>query len=122
MKEEEVRDMMGGTPTEVSLNAPVGEEGDMRLEEVIEDHSITPVTTSLLRSLSKNSFRSLLGQLDDKERLIIERRFGLGDRNLRRLRRSVPTCIFRANGSARSKSAHSENSADPSERNSCWGT
>src|SRR5436190_16352744 len=42
MKEEEVRDLLGATPTEVSLNAPVGEEGNMRLEELIQDHSITP--------------------------------------------------------------------------------
>ena len=80
MKEEEVRDLLGATPTEVSLNAPVGEEGDMRLEEVIEDHSITPSDDILIAQSFEEQLQKLLGQLDDKERLIIERRFGLGDR------------------------------------------
>jgi len=79
MKEEEVRDLLGATPTEVSLNAPVGEEGDMRLEEVIEDHSITPSDDMLIAQSFEDQLQKLLGQLDDKERLIIERRFGLGD-------------------------------------------
>jgi len=80
MNEEEVRDLLGATPTEVSLSAPVGEEGDMRLEEVIEDHSITPSDDILIAQSFEEQLQKLLGQLDDKERLIIERRFGLGDR------------------------------------------
>jgi RNA polymerase primary sigma factor len=80
MREEEVRDLLGATPTEVSLSAPVGEEGDMRLEEVIEDHSITPSDDILIAQSFEEQLQKLLGQLDDKERLIIERRFGLGDR------------------------------------------
>jgi RNA polymerase primary sigma factor len=80
MKEEEVRDLLGATPTEVSLNAPVGEEGDMRLEEVIKDHSITPSDDILIAQSFEEQLQKLLGQLDEKERLIIERRFGLGDR------------------------------------------
>jgi RNA polymerase primary sigma factor len=80
MKEEEVRDLLGATPTEVSLNAPVGEEGDMRLEEVIQDHSITPSDDILIAQSFEDQLQKLLGQLDEKERLIIERRFGLGDR------------------------------------------
>src|SRR5262245_13850025 len=79
MKEAEVRDLLGATPTEVSLSAPVGEEGDMRLEEVIEDHSITPSDDILIAQSFEEQLQKLLGQLDDKERLIIERRFGLGD-------------------------------------------
>jgi len=80
MNEEEVRDLLGATPTEVSLSAPVGEEGDIRLEEVIEDHSITPSDDILIAQSFEEQLQKLLGQLDDKERLIIERRFGLGDR------------------------------------------
>jgi RNA polymerase primary sigma factor len=80
MKEDEVRELLGATPTEVSLNAPVGEEGDMRLEEVIEDQSITPSDDLLIAQSFEEQLTRLLGQLDDKERLIIERRFGLGDR------------------------------------------
>src|SRR5947208_4861086 len=42
MKEAEVRDMMEGTPTEVSMSTPVGEEDEAYLEDLIQDPSITP--------------------------------------------------------------------------------
>lgn len=79
MKEEDVRDMLGGTPTEVSLSTPVGEEGEMQLEEVIEDQSITPSDRMLIAQSFEEQLQKLLGQLDEKEKVIIERRFGLGD-------------------------------------------
>src|SRR5437867_4642109 len=42
MKEKNVREMMEGTPSQVSLDAPIGDAADMRLEDLIGDHSITP--------------------------------------------------------------------------------
>lgn len=80
MKEEDVREMMEGTPTEVSLSSPVGEESESRLEDLIEDVSITPVDDVLIAQSFEEELQNLLAQLDDKEKLIIERRFGLGDR------------------------------------------
>jgi len=80
MKEEEVRDMMEATPTEVSLSTPVAEDGEMKLEDMIEDVSVAPVDEVLIAQSFEEQLQSLLGQLDPKERLIIERRFGLGDR------------------------------------------
>lgn len=79
MTEEDVRDMMEGTPTEVSLSTPVGEEGEMQLEEVLEDESVTPVDEALIAFSFEEQLQNLLAQLDDKERFIIERRFGLAD-------------------------------------------
>ena len=80
MKEEDVRGMMEGTPTEVSLSAPVGEDQDIRLEDLIGDNSITPVDDALIAQSFHEQLDGLLGQLDEKERLIIDRRFGLGDK------------------------------------------
>jgi RNA polymerase primary sigma factor len=80
MNEEEVRGMMEGTPTEISLSAPVGDEMEMQLEDTIEDTSVTPVDDLIIARSFEEQLRVLLDQLDDKERLIIERRFGLGDR------------------------------------------
>ena len=79
MKEEDVRQMMEGTPTEVSLSTPVGEEGDLQLEEIIEDESVAPIDDVLIAQSFEEQLQRLLSQLDDKEKLIIERRFGLGD-------------------------------------------
>ncbi len=80
MKEEEVRDMMEATPTEVSLSTPVAEEGELKLEDMIEDVSVAPVDEVLIAQSFEEQLQGLLAQLDQKERLIIERRFGLGDR------------------------------------------
>src|SRR5215471_13980798 len=50
MKEDDVRGMMEGVPTEVSLNVPIGDEHDLRLEDLIQDESITPVDEALIAS------------------------------------------------------------------------
>ena len=81
MKEEDVRGMMEGTPTEISLDTPIGEGVDMRLQDVIEDQSVTPVDELLIAQSFEEQLQKLLSQLDDKEKIIIERRFGLGDRD-----------------------------------------
>src|SRR3989454_9523629 len=80
MKEEDVRDMMEGTPTQVSLSTPVGDEEEVQLEDLIRDPGVTPVDEILIAQSFEEQLQSLLSQLDEKERLIIERRFGLGDR------------------------------------------
>jgi RNA polymerase primary sigma factor len=80
MTEADVRGMMEGPPTEVSLSALVGEESETRLEDLIEDQSVAPVDEMLIAQSFEEQLQTLLSQLDDKERVIIERRFGLGDR------------------------------------------
>jgi len=80
MEERDVRQMMEGTPTEVSLDTPIGEGAEMRLEELIQDQSVTPVDELLIARSFEEQLQALLSQLDEKERVIIERRFGLGDR------------------------------------------
>src|SRR5262245_5761004 len=80
MSEKDVRDMMEGTPSQVSLDAPVGEGAEMRLEDLIRDQSLTPVDEQLIAQSFEEQLQTLLGQLDEKEKNIIERRFGLGDR------------------------------------------
>src|SRR2546426_8420044 len=80
LKEEEVRGMMEGTPTEVSLSTPIGDEDEVHLEDLIRDPSVTPVDEILIAQSFEEQLQKLLSQLDEKERLIIERRFGLGDR------------------------------------------
>jgi RNA polymerase primary sigma factor len=79
MTEKDVRDMMQGTPTEVSLSTPVGEGDEAHLEDLIRDPAVTPVDEILIARSLEEQLQTLLSQLDDKERLIIERRFGLGD-------------------------------------------
>jgi RNA polymerase sigma factor (sigma-70 family) len=82
MKEADVRGMMQGTPAEVSLNAIIGstDDSETRLEDLIQDLSITPHDEVLIKNSFEEQLHSLLTQLDDKERMVVERRFGLDDR------------------------------------------
>src|SRR5207244_3399646 len=80
MKESAVRGMMEGTPTEISLSAPIGgEDQEVKLEDLIRDDSITPVDEALIASSFHEEIGGLLEQLDVKERYIIDHRFGLND-------------------------------------------
>lgn len=80
MTEQNVREMLEGPPSQVSLDTPIGEDTEMRLADLIRDQSVTPVDEALIAQSFEEQLQRLLSQLDDKERVIIERRFGLGDR------------------------------------------
>jgi len=76
MTEAGVRVMQEGVPAEISLEVPMGSDGDMRLQDVIEDESIIPIDDVLIRESFEEQLHGLLDQLDAKERDIIKRRFG----------------------------------------------
>ncbi len=80
MKEKEVRDLMSTVPVEVSLSAPLGQDSDFHIEDLIEDPNIAPLDKALIAQSFEAQLRQLLDQLDEKERFIVERRFGLGGR------------------------------------------
>jgi RNA polymerase primary sigma factor len=81
MTEAGVKVMQEGVPAEVSLEAPMGTDGEMRLQDVIEDESIIPIDTALIRESFDEQLHGLLEQLDEKERIIIKRRFGFDGRD-----------------------------------------
>jgi RNA polymerase primary sigma factor len=80
MTESDVEEMIQGPPSEVSLEAPLSNNVDLKLEDVLPDESLTPLDEALIRKTLEENLYLLLGQLDPKERLIVERRFGLSDR------------------------------------------
>ncbi len=80
MKESDVEEMIQGPPSEVSLEAPIVGSSELKLEDVLPDGSLTPLDELLIRKSLEEQLFLLLGQLDEKERLIVERRFGLSDR------------------------------------------
>ena len=79
IKEADAETMMGVIPTAVSLNAPVGRDSGVELEDLIEDSSIAPIDTALIAQSFERELYELLDHLDQKERFIVERRFGLYD-------------------------------------------
>ena len=60
MEEQEVRHMLEGTPTEVSLDMPIGEGNEMRLQDLIEDQSVTPVDEALIAKSFEEQLQAFL--------------------------------------------------------------
>jgi RNA polymerase primary sigma factor len=81
MSEPDVEEMIQGPPSEVSLEASIAGDTDLKLQDVLPDMTLTPLDEALIRKSLEEQLYLLLEQLDPKERLIIERRFGLSDRD-----------------------------------------
>ena len=64
------------TPT--SLDRPVGDDGDSTLVYLVEDKKVGP-EDEIIDKNEKELVVGLLGNLDARARLAVERRFGLGD-------------------------------------------
>ncbi len=79
IEEAEAEALMGAIPKEVSLNAPIGHDSGIELEDLIKDSSIAPIDTALIAQSFERELYELLDHLDRKERFIVERRFGLYD-------------------------------------------
>ncbi len=62
-----------------SLEAPVGDEEDSRLGDFIHDTSAPTLFDSASRELLKEQVDQVLGTLSDRERRVLEERFGLKD-------------------------------------------
>lgn len=93
---EEVAEKMGITPEKVreilkiaqepvSLETPIGEEEDSELGDFIEDKSAEAPLERAASSLLKEDLRKVLEGLSERERKVIEYRFGLSDGNPRTL-------------------------------------
>ncbi len=62
-----------------SLDAPVGEDGDASMGELIEDVNATVPVEAAAYLLLRQHLATVLEELSDRERTVIERRFGLRD-------------------------------------------
>jgi len=63
----------------ISLESPIGEEEDSTLSEFIEDEKTLSPNQATSQELLKDRIRSILDELTDREKKILELRFGLTD-------------------------------------------
>ncbi len=63
----------------ISLDSPIGEEGDTHLGDIIEDKNALAPPEAASRQLLKDQIDDVLSTLTPRERRIIQLRFGLGD-------------------------------------------
>lgn len=74
---------MGHQP--ISLHAPVGDDGDANFGDFIEDKGAENPSEMTSFSLLKTKLQDVLGTLSERERKVLEYRFGLNDGNERTL-------------------------------------
>ncbi len=60
-----------------SLEAPVGEEGEEQIKDLIEDHSAEHPEQGISKMLDKERIVSLLDHITERERSVLDLRFGL---------------------------------------------
>ncbi|MEW6203244.1 MAG: RNA polymerase sigma factor RpoD [bacterium] len=85
VSESKVREIMKISQKPLSLESPVGEEEDSRLQDFIEDHDIPQPMDAAAHVLLKDQLRGILNTLSDRERRVLEMRFGLNDGHSRTL-------------------------------------
>jgi len=69
----------------LSLDTPVGEDGDSRLGDFVEDHSSPAPSEVATSQLLKEQLDSVLDQLTPREKKVLQLRFGLKDGHPRTL-------------------------------------
>ncbi len=69
----------------VSLEAPVGTEGDTRLGDLLEDRSVLSAADVVISTDLAAQTRKLLGTLTPREAKVVRMRFGIGERDERTL-------------------------------------
>ncbi len=77
MTAPQVREVLLRVPRSVSLETKVGKERDTELGDLLETEETTPEETLMRESLRRDLIQ-LLADLTDRERDVIEMRFGLG--------------------------------------------
>ncbi len=80
----EVENALKATGDDLSLSAAVG-DGTLELGDTIEQDTVPSVERELMRSSFEEQIRSLVAELDDKERQVISMRFGLDGEDPRTL-------------------------------------
>ncbi len=76
---QKVRDLMRFTQEPLSIEMPVGPNGDGQISDFIEDRDISSPPDSVIHSSLRRKIKEALKNLTDRETKILEMRYGLTD-------------------------------------------
>ena len=82
---ERVREIIKISQEPVSLETPIGEEDDSHLGDFIEDHTALAPADAASHQLLKEQVKDALNGLTQREREVLQLRFGLDDGRSRTL-------------------------------------
>lgn len=80
-----VKEILKISQVPISLQTPIGDEGDTNFGDFIEDKKAVSPANATLHSMLKEEINSVLQTLDERERKILELRFGIQDGTSRTL-------------------------------------
>ena len=80
-----VKEILKISQVPISLQTPIGDEGDTHFGDFIEDKKAVSPANATLHSMLKDEIGSVLKTLDERERKILELRFGIHDGTSRTL-------------------------------------
>lgn len=92
MTEERVQELIGYSASTVSLETPAGEEEESTLGDFIEDKSFISPEKYMHNEVIKQEMRRIVATLPDRERKIIEMRYGLRDGKVHTLEEIAKEC------------------------------
>jgi len=82
---EKVREIVKVSQDPVSLDTPIGEEGDSHLGDLVEDREAVSPSDAALRTMLHSEIQGILDTLTPRERRVLQLRFGLIDSHQRTL-------------------------------------
>ncbi|MBM7623197.1 RNA polymerase sigma factor RpoD [Sporohalobacter salinus] len=85
LSEEKVREVLKISQEPVSLETPIGEEEDSHLGDFIEDEDAPSPSVAASHMLLQEQLDEVLDTLDDREKRVLELRFGVEDGRSRTL-------------------------------------
>ncbi len=80
-----VKEILKISQVPISLQTPIGDEGDTHFGDFIEDKKAVSPANATLHSMLKDEIGAVLQTLDERERKILELRFGIQDGTSRTL-------------------------------------
>ncbi len=80
-----VKEILKISQIPISLQTPIGDEGDTHFGDFIEDKKAVSPANATFHSMLKDEIQSVLDTLDERERKILELRFGIVDGSSRTL-------------------------------------
>ena len=80
-----VKEILKISQVPISLQTPIGDEGDTHFGDFIEDKKAVSPANATLQSMLKDEITHVLNTLDNRERKILELRFGIHDGTTRTL-------------------------------------
>ncbi|MEW5947492.1 MAG: RNA polymerase sigma factor RpoD [bacterium] len=85
VSEEKVREIIKSSQKPLSLETPIGEDDDGHLRDFLEDKVFLPPADAASNALLREQLHAILGGLPERERKVLELRFGLNDGHSRTL-------------------------------------